>query len=72
MRWDSAIDFIMAENRVTKKALADKMGYASQSAVYNLFSRKNAIRLDIFLRLAAALGYQVILRSDEEEIPIEP
>ena len=72
MRWDSAIDFIMTKNGVTKKTLAAQMGYASQSAVYNLFSRKNAIRLDIFLRLAAALGYQVILRNGEEEIPIEP
>ena len=46
-----------------QETLAIKAGYKTQSAISNRLGRKNGMRVDVFVKLLAAMGYEVVIKS---------
>ena len=53
---------VMTDCGWTQAVLAEKMGYASQSAVANRISGGN-VKVDTFVKLLDCMGYEVVVRS---------
>lgn len=54
---------------LSQKKLADKIGAKSQQAVFSMLGAKNGMRIDNFVKLMNAMGYDVVVRNrvtDEE------
>ena len=66
---------IMEGVGISQKKLADKIGAKSQQAVFNMLNAKNGMRVDNFVKLMNAMGYDVVVRNrvtdDETEIGVE-
>lgn len=59
---------------ISQKKLAEKMGLKTQQAVFNILKAKNGMRIDNFVKMMSALGYDVVIRnrvSDEETLIVE-
>lgn len=67
MKSNEVIRDIMKTDGVTQEELAGKMGYKRQSSVGSALSRENGMRVDIFVKMARAMGYDVIIRRGNEE-----
>ena len=64
-----AIVEIMHSVGVSQQKLAEKIGLKKQQSFYNILNAKNGMRLDSFIKILDALGYEVIIRNrvnDEE------
>lgn len=46
----------------TQETLAEKLGYATQSAVSNRISGKS-MRVDTFVKFLSTMGYEVVVKS---------
>ena len=53
----------MAADGITQKELADALAWGSQQAVGNMLTRKNSMRLDNFVKMLNAMGYEVVVRK---------
>ncbi len=53
----------MAIRGYTQKMAAEAMGYKGQSGIGQILGRKNGGRLDVFVQLMDALGYEVVVRD---------
>lgn len=67
MKCTTVIRDIMSAAGITQTDLAKKMGYKTQSGISNALSRENGIRTDVFVKMANALGYEVVIRRGKEE-----
>ena len=59
------------EAGISQKKLATKIGAKSQQAVFNMFQAKLGMRVDNFIKIMNALGYDVMVKNrvtDEVEI----
>ena len=52
---------------ITQKGLADKLGYKTQSCISDALARKNGMRIDVFVKMMNALGYEVVVRRGKDE-----
>jgi len=50
-------------SKLSQKRLADKMGLKAQQGVFNMLNAKNGMRVDNFVKMMNALGYDVIVRE---------
>ena len=57
----------MKDAGITQKELADKLGYKTQSCIGDALARKNGVRIDVFVKMMNALGYEVIVRRGKDE-----
>ena len=64
---------ILEEVGISQKTLAKKIGAKSQQAVFNMFNAKQGMRIDNFIKIMNALGYdvQVKNRVTDETITVE-
>lgn len=53
----------IAAEGTTQAALAKALGKSSQQAVGNMLSRENGMRVDNFVKMLSAMGYDVIVRK---------
>ena len=56
---------IMSEAGVSQKKIADQIGLNSQQAVFNMLNAKLGMRIDNFIKIMNALGYEVIVRNKD-------
>lgn len=61
---------VMKDRGLSQQALADLMGYKTQSGIGNILSG-GSFRVDTFKRLLGAMGYKLIVKGEEEEWEIE-
>jgi hypothetical protein len=50
--------------------LAKKLGYKTQSGVGNALSRENGMRVDVFVKMMNAMGYDVVVRRGKDEMSV--
>ena len=48
---------------ISQKKLAEKIGAKSQQLVFNMLNAKNGMRVDNFIKLMNAMGYDVVVRN---------
>lgn len=53
---------------ISQKKLAEKMGLKTQQAVFNLLKAKNGMRVDNFVKMMNALGYDVVVRNKVSDV----
>ena len=70
MKSNEIIRAAMKADGITQAELAGKMGYKTQSGVGNALSRENGMRVDVFVKMARAMGYDVIVRRGKEEMVV--
>ena len=58
---------------ISQKKLAKKIGAKSQQAVFNMLNAKQGMRVDNFVRIMNALGYEVQVKNKvtDEIIKVE-
>lgn len=64
----------MAEGKITQKELADALGLVGQQSIGNMLKRQNSMRLDNFVKILGAMGYQVVVKKklgESEEWRVE-
>lgn len=66
-----AIEQMLAKAGKSKSALAESLGRSRQS-IYNMFRDKADVRVDTLANMADFLGYELVLRSKDDEIIITP
>ena len=69
MKSSEVIRAAMLEAGLTQKAMATKLG-KGQTAISNALNRPNGIRVDIFVEMLNAAGYEVIVRRGKEEMVV--
>lgn len=70
MKSNEAVRTVMANDGITQANLAAKMGYKTQSGVGNALSRENGMRVDVFVKMMNAMGYDVVVRRGKDEMTI--
>ncbi len=70
MKSNEAVRAIMSAAGITQSTLADKMCYKTQSGVGNALSRENGMRVDVFVKMMNAMGYDVVVRRGKDEMTI--
>ena len=70
MKSSEAIRSLMEVDGVSQAELARKMGYKGQSSVGNALARENGMRVDVFIKMAQALGYEVVVRRGKDELMV--
>jgi antitoxin component HigA of HigAB toxin-antitoxin module len=70
MKSNDAIRSVMSADGITQMELANKLGYKTQSGVGNALSRENGMRVDVFVKMMNAMGYDVVVRRGKDEIVI--
>lgn len=70
MKSNEAVRAVMSAAGITQSTLADKMGYKTQSGVGNALSRENGMRVDVFVKMMNAMGYDVVVRRGKDEMTI--
>lgn len=70
MKSNEAVRAVMSAAGITQANLADKMGYKTQSGVGNALSRENGMRVDVFVKMMNAMGYDVVVRRGKDEMTI--
>jgi DNA-binding phage protein len=66
----SAVAHVVSKSGKTARAVSIEMGL-TKNFITNTVARRSAPRLDTFARIAKVCGYEVVLRSSEEEVTIE-
>lgn len=59
------------ESGISQKKLAEKIGIKTQQGVFRIFNAKQGMRIDSFVKIMNALGYDVVVRNkvnDKETI----
>lgn len=70
MKSNDIIRAAMKADGITQGELAGKMGYKGQSSVGQALSRENGMRVDVFVKMARAMGYDVVVRRGKEEMVV--
>lgn len=70
MKSNEAIRAVMSSDGITQANLAAKLGYKTQSGVGNALSRENGMRVDVFVKMMNAMGYDVIVRRGKDEMTV--
>ncbi|WP_406044111.1 helix-turn-helix domain-containing protein [Succinimonas sp.] len=70
MKSNEAVRAVMAADGITQMELANKLGYKTQSGVGNALSRENGMRVDVFVKMMNAMGYDVIVRRGKDEMTV--
>ena len=70
MKSSEALRSLMEADGVSQAELARKMGYKGQSSVGNALSRDNGMRVDVFIKMAQAMGYEVVVRRGKDELVV--
>lgn len=70
MKSNDVVRAIMSADGITQANLAAKMGYSGQSAVGNALGRENGMRMDVFVKMMNAMGYDVVVRRGKDEMTI--
>ena len=70
MKSNEAIRAVMSADGITQMELANKLGYKTQSGVGNALSRENGMRVDVFVKMMNAMGYDVIVRRGKDEMTV--
>ena len=67
MKSNEVVRTVMSADGITQMELANKLGYKTQSGVGNALSRENGMRVDVFVKMMNAMGYDVIVRRGKDE-----
>jgi antitoxin component HigA of HigAB toxin-antitoxin module len=70
MKSNEAVRAVMSSDGITQANLAAKLGYKTQSGVGNALSRENGMRVDVFVKMMNAMGYDVVVRRGKDEMTI--
>lgn len=70
MKSNEVVRTVMSADGMTQANLAAKLGYETQSGVGNALSRKNGMRVDVFVKMMNAMGYDVIVRRGKDEMTV--
>ena len=70
MKAGEAIKAAMKGDGLTQIKLAEKLGHKGQAAVGNVLTRENAMKVESLLKMAHAMGYDVVIRRGKEEIVV--
>lgn len=70
MKSNEVVRAVMSADGITQANLAAKLGYSGQSAVGNALSRENGMRVDVFVKMMNAMGYDVVVRRGKDEITV--
>jgi antitoxin component HigA of HigAB toxin-antitoxin module len=70
MKSNKAIRAVMSSDGITQANLAERLGYKTQSGVSNALSRENGMRVDVFVKMMNAMGYDVVVRRGKDEMTI--
>lgn len=64
---------IMTQVGMSQKKLATKVGLKAQQALFNKLNNKNGMRVDSFIKIMEALGYDVMVKNrvTDEMIRVE-
>lgn len=70
MKSNEVVRTVMSADGITQANLAAKLGYSGQSAVGNALSRENGMRVDVFIKMMNAMGYDVVVRRGKDEVTV--
>ena len=70
MKSNEVVRAVMTTDGITQANLASKLGYKTQSGVGNALSRENGMRVDVFVKMMNAMGYDVVVRRGKDEMTI--
>lgn len=70
MKSTEVVKSVMAADGVSQANLAARLGYKHQSAVGNAVNRENGMRVDVFVKMMNAMGYDVIVRRGKDEMVV--
>lgn len=70
MKSNEVVRTVMSADGITQANLATKLGYKTQSGVGNALSRENGMRVDVFVKMMNAMGYDVVVRRGKDEMTV--
>lgn len=70
MKSNEVIRAAMTKDRMTQVNLATKLGYKTQSGISNALNRENGMRVDVFIKMMNAMGYDVVVRRGKDEMVV--
>ena len=70
MKSNEAVRAAMESGGITQAELAAKLGYKGQSSVGNALGRENGMRVDVFVKMMNAMGYDVVVRRGKDEMTV--
>lgn len=70
MKSNDVVRAVMTADGITQTELARKLGYKTQSGVGNALSRDNGMRVDVFVKMMNAMGYDVVVRRGKDEMSV--
>lgn len=70
MKSNEVVRTVMSTDGITQMELANKLGYKTQSGVGNALSRENGMRVDVFVKMMNAMGYDVVVRRGKDEVTV--
>lgn len=70
MKSNEVVRTVMSADGITQMELAKKLGYKTQSGVGNALNRENGMRVDVFVKMMNAMGYDVVVRRGKEEVTV--
>lgn len=70
MKSNEVVRAVMSADGITQAELANKLGYKTQSGVGNALSRENGMRVDVFVKMMNAMGYDVVVRRGKDEMTV--
>ena len=70
MKSNEVVRSVMSADGITQMELANKLGYKTQSGVGNALSRENGMRVDVFVKMMNAMGYDVVVRRGKDEVVV--
>lgn len=70
MKSNKVVRAAMESGGITQAELAAKIGYKGQSSVGNALGRENGMRVDVFVKMMNAMGYDVVVRRGKDEMTV--
>lgn len=70
MKSNEVVRAAMKQDGMSQANLAAKCGYAGQSSIGNALGRENGMRVDLFVKMMNAMGYDVVVRRGKEEMVV--
>ena len=70
MKSNDVVRAVMSADGISQANLAAKLGYKTQSGVGNALARENGMRVDIFVKMMNAMGYDVVVRRGKDEMTV--
>lgn len=72
----NAVDIVrmaIEESGLSQKKVGEKIGLKTQQGMFNLLKAKKGMRIDNFIALMDALGYDVVVKNrvNDKEIVVE-